>query len=121
LEVLIVGTPLDDVLRLITEGMPAAPKHYELRCHPDVYQALFALSEADPGECFPQATPSPLFGSADIVVDARMHPGTWELREGDKIVKWCFRGPDGRLYMAASAEIPVPPAVVFTGLFNSKS
>ena len=81
---------LDEWLLDLMDGMPALPKRYEFRCHPDVYLALRDAAPPPLGEwSIAGAVGSPvgLYGSADIVVNPDLGSGNWELYENGQILK----------------------------------
>jgi hypothetical protein len=105
-----VSGPLDDFLRLVTDGLPPVAKRYELRCHPDVLHALHEMSAADPDAYRPGQPATPLYGTADVITDGGLQPGCWDLREDGKVIRQAFRGPDGELYVHTPAPIGFGPS-----------
>jgi len=80
---------LDDWLRQLTDGLPPVPKQYEFRCHPDVYVAIREAADVEP-RYVPDGAHmygSPLFGSADVLVQSELGPGGWELYENGELLK----------------------------------
>jgi len=80
---------LDDWLRQLTEGLPPVSKQYEFRCHPDVFAAIREAADAEPRrvEDGDRVHGSPVFGSADVLVQAGLGSGCWELYEDGKRIK----------------------------------
>lgn len=75
---------LDGFLPRLAEGLPPAPRQYELRAHPDVILAL-RMASVTP-EWLPRTEP-PLYGSAAIMADVGLGSGGWELYEDGELLK----------------------------------
>lgn len=75
---------LDKLLLSMFDGLPVDPgARWELRCHPDVYQAMLQASAEDLSHAGLDIKPParPRYGRSAIVVDSeRLTPGQWELR-----------------------------------------
>lgn len=59
-------------------------KRTELHCHPGV---VIALREAAPPAEYNPWSPPPSIPVIELIVDADMEPGQWEIREDGEVIK----------------------------------
>lgn len=64
-------------------------KRTELHCHPGV---VIALREAGPPEAYPPWRPP--MGTIELIVNADMEPGAWEIREDGEVIQSGKLGDD---------------------------
>jgi len=88
---------LDEWLASVVDGLPREPRQYEFRCHPDVFAAIREAADVNawtpPDGKFIEG--SPVFGSADVLVQSELGSGGWELWENGERIKSGRLGESG--------------------------
>jgi hypothetical protein len=90
------GAPakLDELLQQMLEGIEPGLHWFGLRCHPDVYGAIYHAMVAarfpfssELGIDASDRLPPPKYGYASLYITRDLKPGHYEFHEGDRIVK----------------------------------